>query len=131
MVKNEYIQEWFNKGRIDIEEAEFLLKHGRSLEVISFHIQQGIEKFLKGYLIYQGWELEKTHDLRGLLSEATKIDKTFEKFIPLVRKISRYYIESRYPFSYKVDYTRKEMEESLKEAKEFIISLAGCVKKKK
>lgn len=120
MAKKEYIQEWFGKGRIDIEEAEFLLKHGRALEVISFHIQQSIEKYLKGYLIYKGWELEKTHDLRELLSEVIKKDKTFERFIPPVRKISRYYIESRYPFSYKVDYTREEMEESLQQAKELL-----------
>ncbi len=127
MAKNEYIQEWFNRGQIDIDEAEFLLKHNRAFEVISFHIQQGIEKYLKGYLISQGWQLEKTHDLRELLNEATKMDKSFGKFISPLRKISRYYIESRYPFGYRVDYTKEEIEESLEQVKRLIALIKGKI----
>ena len=36
----------------------------------AYCLQQTAEKLLKGWLIGQGWNLVKTHDLRRLLEEA-------------------------------------------------------------
>lgn len=38
MNKRYIVEEWFNRGSKDINDAEFLFKHNRSLETISFHI---------------------------------------------------------------------------------------------
>ena len=120
MAKKEIVKEWFDKGQKDIEDAQFLLENNRALENISFHIQQSAEKYLKGLLIYHGWKLEKIHDLVKLLEEAIRIDKSFRKFIVPLRKITNFYFESRYPVGYEMDYTKQELEESIRQTENLI-----------
>ena len=120
MAKKEIVKEWFDKGQKDIEDAQFLLENNRALENISFHIQQSAEKYLKGFLIYHGWKLEKIHDLVKLLEEAIRIDKSFRKFIVPLRKITNFYFESRYPVGYEMDYTKQELEESIRQTENLI-----------
>jgi HEPN domain-containing protein len=45
-----------------------------------------------------------------------KFDKSFEKFIPVMEEITDFYIESRYPIGYEVEYTKEEIEKSIKDA---------------
>jgi len=114
MVKERLVKEWFSKGQKDIEDAEFLLNNNRAKETVSFHIQQAAEKYLKGFLIYSGWKLEKVHDLVKLLEEAIKFNKSFSKFVKPMRKITNFYFESRYPVGYEVEYTKTELKKSIK-----------------
>ena len=120
MVKSKIVQEWFEKGSKDIKDAGFLFKHNRALETISFHIHQGAEKYLKGFLISNGKELEMIHDLVKLLHSAIKIDLTFEQFKETVKKVTNFYFESRYPVGYEVEYTKQEIEECLAQIKKLI-----------
>ena len=126
MVKEKLVKEWLWKGQKDVEDAEFLFKNNRAVESISFHIHQSAEKYLKGFLIYNGWNLEKIHDLVKLLEEAIKIDKSFNKFTKPLRKITNFYFESRYPVGYKVEYSKKELKDSLNKTK----NLVKFIKKK-
>ena len=126
MVKEDLVKEWFEKGHKDIEDAEFLLENDRAVENVSFHIQQAVEKYLKGFLIYHGWKLERIHDLVKLLEETVKIDKSFKRFIVPMRKITNFYFESRYPIGYHVDYTNQELKEAIKQTKDLI----NLIKKK-
>ena len=64
--------EWFEKGKHDIEGARLLFNAGHHTDTIGILIQQATEKYLKGFLIYHGWKLEKIHDLVRLLAEAVK-----------------------------------------------------------
>ncbi len=127
MNKNEAFR-WFKRAQKDIEDAEFLLKESRTLENVALLIQQAIEKYLKGFIIYHDWELEKIHDLITLINYASKIDKSFEKFVPSLRIITNFYFESRYPITYEPDYTKEEIRESLKEAKKLIALIKEKVK---
>lgn len=122
----EEIKEWFGKAKKDLEEAEFLLKNNRPLEDAGFFIQQAVEKYLKGFLIYHGWELRKIHDLISLLGDVIKIEKEFQRFSQELQIITKYYLDSRYPVGYPIEYTREQIEESLKSAKEII----GLINKK-
>ncbi len=126
MAKIKLAKEWFDKGQKDIDDAEFLLKNNRALENVSFHVHQAVEKYLKGFLIYNGWKLEKIHDLIKLIEEAAKIDKSFRKFTSQLRKITNFYFESRYPVGYELDYTKKELDKSIKVTKKRI----DAIKKK-
>ena len=81
MAKEKIVKEWLSKGKKDIDDAQFLLNNNRALENISFHIHQAAEKYLKGFLIYNGWELEKIHDLVKLINEVIKIDISFRRFL--------------------------------------------------
>lgn len=120
MAKEKIAKEWFNKGQKDINDADFLLNNNRAVENISFHIHQSIEKYLKGFLIYNGWKLEKIHDLIKLIEEVIKVDESFKGFVAPLRKITNFYFESRYPVGYEIRYTKKELRESIKQAKNLI-----------
>jgi len=128
MAKRKLAQEWMERGKKDLEDAEFLLMNNRALENVAFHIQQALEKYLKGFLIYKGWKLEKIHDLRKLLAEAIPIDKKFEEFIDPLKKITEYYVDSRYPVGYPLEYTRKEIRDSLHQAKSLVAYIKDKVK---
>ena len=120
-------KEWLEKGRHDFEMAQLLYREKGYTDTIAFLIQQAVEKYLKGFLIYHGWELKKIHDLEALLSEAIKFDRSFEGFLPACRKITEYYIESRYPLGFPVDYSREEVKESLNIAEEIIAKIKQAV----
>lgn len=62
-----------------------------------FHAQQAVEKALKGFIIFNKDNIEKTHSLIELLNEAIKIDKKFDRFRDYCLILDRYYTTTRYP----------------------------------
>lgn len=120
MVKEQIVREWFAKGDNDIKDAEFLFRHKRALETVSFHIQQAAEKYLKGFLISRGRKLEMIHDLVKLLRDAIEIDVDFAQFKNMAEKTTNFYFESRYPLGYEVEYTKEEIKEALAQTKKLI-----------
>ena len=62
-------EDWFEKGNEDKQAVEILLKHGGSISVSSYLIQQMLEKYFKGFLLSKNWELKRTHDLEELLDK--------------------------------------------------------------
>ncbi len=119
---------WFKRAQKDIEDAELLLKESQTVENAALLVQQAIEKYLKGFLIYHNRELEKIHDLITLINYVTEIDNAFEEFVPPLRKITNFYFESRYPIAYEAEYTREEVKQSLKKAKKLIALIKEKVK---
>jgi len=73
-----YPQDWFAKARQDVRTVEILLREEGDAEVAGFHLQQAVEKYLKGYLLSQGWELERIHNLETLLNEAVRFERVGE-----------------------------------------------------
>jgi len=119
-----YPQDWFLKGDNDLNAAEILLK-AENLESAAFHIQQAIEKYLKGYLISKGWKLRRIHELDELLDEAAFRDSAFDKFRPLCEIVTEFYIEERYPFSIPSELNNDELEKIFKETQELIKFIRG------
>ncbi|OQZ00860.1 MAG: hypothetical protein B6D35_05100 [Candidatus Brocadia sp. UTAMX2] len=62
-------REWFEKADHDFDAVNDILKGSGHPDVAGVLLQQGVEKYLKGYLISKGWKLVKTHDLKQLLDE--------------------------------------------------------------
>jgi len=93
-----YSRDWISKAKKDLRRARVLLTDGDT-EGAGFHLQQAIEKYLKGYLLLKGWELQYVHDLVKLLNSATNYDSSFEEFRPLCEQVTEYYILVRYPLS--------------------------------
>jgi HEPN domain-containing protein len=67
------------------------------LDNACFHCQQAIEKSLKAYLIYNGCDIERTHDIIFLLSQCANFDPVFATIDPL--DINAYAVQGRYPDS--------------------------------
>jgi len=63
---------------------------------VTFHCQQAIEKYLKGYLAEHGKEIRKIHDLLKIYLEVKDIhDWNLDE--GLLEEISEIYTETRYP----------------------------------
>jgi len=48
-------------------------------DIMSFHATMAVEKLLKSYIISNGRDIEKTHNIEYLRKAAMKIDNSFEK----------------------------------------------------
>ena len=91
-----YPAEWLKKAQQDFQRVTRRLKE-EDLEDAAFHLQQAIEKSLKGYLLSTGWKLKKTHDLEALLDDAVKTAPNLESYRDLCQQVTGYYLVERYP----------------------------------
>ena len=117
--ESRYPQDWFRIGDKELKRSQNLLSLG-DVEGAGFNIQQALEKYLKGYLLSQGWELRRIHNLETLINEAIVHNPSFEEFRLPCQKITEYYVEERYPLIVSSELTRQEMEESLAAAERII-----------
>ena len=95
--KAEIHQHWIHKGIRDMEAAQFLFDNNHYTDIIALHIQQALEKHMKGFLLKQGWPLKKTHDLITLATEVGRYGLDLREYEDELDRINEYYIESRYP----------------------------------
>lgn len=65
-------------------------------ELAAFYLQQSVEKYLKAYLLANGWRLRRTHNLTQLPEEAIVLDATLEPYRTVCETISAFYIATRY-----------------------------------
>ncbi len=92
----DFIRQWLLKANEDLLVVEKLTE----FEIIAtssvcFHCQQAVEKFLKAFLIANGVEIKKTHNIEYLLSECSDIDKDFADIDP--KELSDFGVDLRYP----------------------------------
>lgn len=110
--ESQYPEDWFKIGDKELTRAKTLLD-AKDLSGTAFNIQQTIEKYLKGYLLFKGWKLRKIHDLEPLLNETVSHEASFEEFREACLKATEYYIEERYPFTVISELTEDEIKKSL------------------
>lgn len=95
-----YVDEWFEYARDDLEAARVLVETEQVHPIVAAsQLQQALEKALKGFLLSEGWELVKTHDLRFLLDEAAEFDPGLDSYRDLCTIATEAYREERYPGS--------------------------------
>lgn len=61
------VKEWVKRGKHELEVARILFEREKYFDMVLFHLHQAVEKYLKGFLIYSGWELKKIHDIEILI----------------------------------------------------------------
>ena len=110
--ESKYPEDWFRIGQKDFKRAEILFDAG-DFEGAGFHIQQTIEKYIKGFLLSKGWKLRKIHELEALLNDAIVYEPVLEKYRIDIQKITEFYIEDRYPFIVSSKLTVDDMKKSL------------------
>jgi HEPN domain-containing protein len=91
------VEDWILLADRDLYAAEILFKDEYTLtNIVAFHCQQAIEKYLKAYLIQKDIPLIKTHDLiklNGMINEIENLGLDEKKLLV----INEVYTESRYP----------------------------------
>lgn len=92
----DFIKQWLLKANEDLlvvnKLTEFEIVATSS---VCFHCQQAVEKFLKAFLIANGVDIKKTHNIEFLLSECSDIDIDFDKIDP--KELSDFGVDTRYP----------------------------------
>lgn len=119
-MKKKLVIEWFERGKRDYETALLVFKHRGYCDEVIFLIHQAMEKYLKGYLIFHGWDLKKTHDIEVLLYEAKVYEPRLEDFLDFGRKLTAFYYESRYPPGTPIEVSQQEADEAIKTAQKII-----------
>ncbi len=92
----DFIKQWLYKANEDI----LVINKLTEFEVVAtssvcFHCQQAVEKFLKAFLIANGVDIKKTHNIEFLLSECADLDKNFSEIDP--KELSDFGVDARYP----------------------------------
>jgi len=95
----EALKKWFKKAESDIKICIHEMQHEDPVtDVICFHAQQAVEKYLKAYLIHNDKEILKTHDLSKLIFECSQVNHEFQQlFDNKIDILTRYAISIRYP----------------------------------
>ena len=93
------VLQWLDKAERDFEAAEQLLtlRQDRFREIVAFHCQQAVEKYLKAVLVRHQIECPKTHDLTKLLGRVAMIHPELAGSLRDADVLTPFGVEVRYP----------------------------------
>lgn len=127
-MKEQIVKEWVEWGKHDLDVAKLLLNKKEYYDVTISHIHQAVEKYLKAFLVYNGWGLKKIHDIELLITEAANFDKMFEQYLNFGRELTAFYYEDRYPPGPITPYSKKKIEVMIKTAEKIISRIKKDIK---
>ena len=109
-------RKWFAFADRDLALAEHALTmHPQPYEIICYHCQQAAEKYLKGYLIFQGVDdPPRTHDLDVLCAACSEYDERFDELQRNCHVLAYYAVQPRYPHD--IEITEAQMQNALRYA---------------
>ncbi|MEA1992785.1 MAG: HEPN domain-containing protein [Euryarchaeota archaeon] len=118
-MKREIVLRWMQKAENDLKIVEQLIEsEDAPADMLCFHCQQAVEKYLKAYLTWVDLRVRKTHDLETILNLCIKKDKKFEKLKKKrISELTIYATEVRYPEEF-IESTGEDVRESYQMAKE-------------
>lgn len=122
-------KEWFDSVNSDFSYAEVGLKEEKIFPQIAFLSQQVAEKFLKGYLILNGVEPSRIHELPKILGECVKINPDLEGLRDACELLTGFYSETRYPPDIP-DYLKEEVSEAFEQARLVKETIESQIKQK-
>ena len=130
MDNKDVAKEWFKVAETDLTSAEFLQDmRPIPIEIICYHCQQSVEKYLKGFLALKGEEIRKIHDLVRLNKMCQKYEKDFETIEEDCLLLTDYAVNVRYPFP--MDINESDLNLALKSAqrvKKYVLRKSGVTK---
>lgn len=119
-----FAEEWIRKAQDDELAIKAILKEKGPFSIACFLSQQMAEKYLKGYLIFQGEKFRKVYDLNEILTRCLNIDKKFKDLKKESSFLNQFYIATRYPGDFSEGISEKEADQALEKAekiKEFVL----------
>jgi len=91
--------DWVDKAEADYA-AALVLRRSRkkgTRDIVCFHLQQCVEKYLKARLVEAGITFPKTHDLERLLDLTLPVEPMWAALRPAMASLTDYAVEVRYP----------------------------------
>lgn len=96
-IDKEILLNWKIKADNDIKIVEQGLKSDEPItDILCFHCQQAVEKYLKLFLTANRIEYKSTHNIAILLQQCMEIDDSFRSFKE-ISYLTQYAVELRYP----------------------------------
>ena len=95
------VQKWVVKAEADYA-AALLLRRSRkrgTRDLVCFHLQQCLEKYLKARLVDAAIAFPRTHDLERLLDLILPVEPTWAVMRSALASVTDYAVEARYPGS--------------------------------
>lgn len=116
------VKEWIYKAEEDFESALYLgKKRKRAIpDVVCFHSQQCIEKYLKAFLVKNNVEPPEIHDLQRLKKLCADIDEDFNELSAQLDILNAYAVNFRYPGEEASIEESRESVSAMKKVREFI-----------
>jgi HEPN domain-containing protein len=117
MDKKTELKQWLEIANKDLSAAEFLAKtlYPAPYEIICFHCQQAIEKYLKWFLVLHDVDPPKIHDLEELEKLCEAILPQFSEIFEKCSLLTGYGVVSRYPSGMQLE--KVDMDRALEYAK--------------
>lgn len=129
-MSKKYVLRWCKKAESDLRAVRELLEAKTPLtDIICFHCQQAVEKYLKAFLTSQNIEAGRTHDIGYLLDLCAKRDNDFLGLLEKEKasQLTDFAVDVRYPEEFYIP-TIEETKEYFTLAirvKEFILGKLG------
>ena len=94
-------REWVAKAEEDFLAASALNRRRKRplWNVVAFHVQQAVEKYLKARLEEAGCSVPKTHDLLHLMNLVTVVEPLWSAYQSAFSLLASYAVQTRYPGS--------------------------------
>lgn len=92
-------REWVDKAEADYAAALIIRRSRkkRSRDIVCFHLQQCVEKYLKARLEEAAVVFPKTHDLERLLDLVLAVEPMWAALRPGLAALSDFAVDIRYP----------------------------------
>lgn len=113
-------QDWYDKGMHDLRGADILFEHDGGNDLVAFHCQQAMEKYLKGWLLKETGELFDGHSLVFLCRMAIKAGADLRSNLRDCAYVNQFYVETRYPADVNIPVSKEEVEDCLDAARTLI-----------
>ncbi len=93
------VKNWILKANNDFKTGkDEMATEEPATDTICFHMQQYVEKYLKGYLVFHKVDFRKTHDIAELIELCKKVSVEFEELYEIdADSLTIYAAEIRYP----------------------------------
>lgn len=89
--------DWFFLGKERLESADALFTaRGACYSAVEL-LQEAVERYLKGFLVSRGWQLERIHDLNRLLDLSMQHHGDFSSFQQLAQSLTEQFWAQHYP----------------------------------
>ncbi len=113
------VKNWILKANNDFKTGkDEMATEEPATDTICFHMQQCVEKYLKGYLVFHNVDFRKTHDIAELIELCKKIEEQFEELYNLdADSLTIYASDIRYPDDFympTIEETRECIETAIK-----------------
>ena len=123
-VIDKLVHQWLKIAERDMIIAQRELEIEPNItDIICFHCQQAVEKYMKAFLTKHQIEFPKTHSIMTLINLCSKEDSSFKAKLSNADILTDYAVEIRYPdewYEPTIEEARKAYELA-KEVKNFVI----------